>query len=137
LLLGTAEQIDRFKDGASFIRMVVHDWGPDDPFRLDGPRRGARFMGRDPTCWRYECICVFRHDFDRWGLTGWVRCINHEPSAVAWRERDMYAVFEVQRVYDGGTSLYSHQPQNLRSMPQLRVLDRPCRSPSVFSQGHR
>lgn len=86
MLWGTAEQIDRLKDGASFIRMVVHDWGPDDSLRLDGSGRGARFMGRDPTRGGHECICVFRHDFDRWGLTGRVCCINHEPSAVAWRE---------------------------------------------------
>lgn len=49
----------------------------------------------------------------------------------------MYAVFEVQRVHDGGTPLYSHQQENLRSMPELWVLDRPGRSPSVFSQGYR
>lgn len=132
-----AEQIDRLKDGASFVRMVVHDRGSADPFRLDGSGWGARFMGRDSTCWRYECICVFWHDFDRGRVTSRVCCINHEPSAIAWRERDMYAVFEVQRVYDGGTPLHLHQPQNLRSVSQLRVLDRPRRSPSVFPQSHR
>lgn len=83
---GTAEQIDRLKDGASFIRMVVHDWGPDDSFRLDGSGWGERFMGRDSTCWRHERICVFRYNVDRRGITGRVCCINHEPSAVGWRE---------------------------------------------------
>ena len=28
----------------------------------------------------------------------------------------MYAVFEVQRLHDGGTPLYPHQQENLRSL---------------------
>lgn len=35
----------------------------------------------------------------------------------------MYAVPQVQRVYDGGTSLYPHEQEDIRPLPQLRVLD--------------
>jgi hypothetical protein len=35
----------------------------------------------------------------------------------------MYAVSQVQRVHDGGTPLYPHEQEDIRALPQLRVLD--------------
>ena len=102
--------------------MVVHDWGLDDPFRSDGAGRRSRFVRRDSTQWRHERVRVFWHDAHRRGITGRVCRVNYESPSIG-RERDMYAVPQVQRVYDGGTSLYPHEQENIRPLSQLRVLD--------------
>ncbi len=35
----------------------------------------------------------------------------------------MYAVPQVQRVHDGGTPLYPDEQENIRPLPELRILD--------------
>jgi len=84
--MGIAEEVDGLNDGASIIYVVVHDGGPSDPLRSDGPGGRAGFVGRDSADWRHECVRVFRHHVDRRRPTRGMRCLNHESTAVVRRE---------------------------------------------------